>query len=175
MRRWRLFSCAALASPAGKPKNRGRRQTVTHESAGEHRMRLKVKWLQGKWNQGQSLVEFALLLPVITWVLLGAVDFGRLYFAYVAVTNASRVGVEYGMDPRSASADVRTAIKQECPALNLTDADITLAANPAWSAGSELTVTVQSNFDAVTPLISEIWGGGPLRLTGRTVARFSSP
>lgn len=126
-------------------------------------------------SHGQSLVEFALLLPVLTWVLLGVVDFGRLYYDYVTVTNASRVGAMYAMDPRRSIADVREVIKRESSSLNITDADITLTPNPAWSAGSDLTVQVRTKFEAVTPLISSLWGGGPLTLTASTVTRFNSP
>jgi hypothetical protein len=109
------------------------------------------------------------------WILLGAVDFGRMYYSSVALSNASRVGLEYAMDPRRSQTDVISAIKQECPSLNLKDTDITLTASPSWSAGSDLTVTVRSQFVAVTPMVSRLWGEGPLTLTGRSVARFNNP
>lgn len=128
-----------------------------------------------KSRRGQSLVEFALILPVATWVLLGVVDFGRLYFTYVTVTNASRVGAEFAMDPRRQATEIRAIIKQETSSLSIADSDITLAANPSWTAGSELRVSVRGQFEAVTPLISSLWGGGPLTLTGTTVTRFNSP
>ncbi len=129
-----------------------------------------------RWSsRGQSLVEFALLLPVVTWILLGVVDFGRLYYDYVTVTNASRVGATFAMDPRQSPADVREVIKRESSSVSITDADITLTPNPAWSAGSDLTVQVRTKFEAVTPLISSLWGGGPLTLTASTVIRFNSP
>ena len=47
-------------------------------------------------TRGQSLAEFALLLPILMILMLGAIDFGRLYFAYVSVTNASRNAAQYG-------------------------------------------------------------------------------
>ena len=47
-------------------------------------------------TRGQSLAEFALLLPVLLILVLGAIDFGRVYFAYVSVTNASRNAAQYG-------------------------------------------------------------------------------
>ncbi|MGQ9674320.1 MAG: TadE/TadG family type IV pilus assembly protein [Chloroflexota bacterium] len=128
-----------------------------------------------KSRRGQSLVEFALILPVAIWVLLGVIDFGRLYFTYVTVTNASRVGAEFAMDPRRQASDVRAIVKQETSSLTIADSDILLTANPSWSAGSELRVSVRGRFEAVTPLISSLWGGGPLTLTGTTVTRFNTP
>lgn len=44
-------------------------------------------------HKGQSLVEFALLLPALLLLLFGAIDFGRLLPAKIALTNIARVGV----------------------------------------------------------------------------------
>ena|GEM_PF-4092720 len=40
-------------------------------------------------SSGQALVEFALLLPMLTTLMLGAVDFGRAMYAVVTVNNAA--------------------------------------------------------------------------------------
>ena len=45
---------------------------------------------------GQSMVEFALILPIMLLLVGAAVDLGRLFFAYVAVENAAKEGVMYG-------------------------------------------------------------------------------
>jgi hypothetical protein len=44
----------------------------------------------GNERRGQGLVEFALVLPVLMLLLLITVDFGRLFFTYIAVTNSAR-------------------------------------------------------------------------------------
>jgi Flp pilus assembly protein TadG len=44
---------------------------------------------------GQSLVEFALVLPVLLLLILGAVDFGRLFSTKISLTNAAREGANY--------------------------------------------------------------------------------
>jgi Flp pilus assembly protein TadG len=41
-------------------------------------------------SRGQALVEFALALPVMIFVLLIAIDFGRVFFSYIEVNNAAR-------------------------------------------------------------------------------------
>ena len=41
-------------------------------------------------TRGQALVEFALALPVMIFVLLIAIDFGRVFFSYIEVNNAAR-------------------------------------------------------------------------------------
>lgn len=45
--------------------------------------------------RGQSVVELALLLPVLMLILVGAIDLGRLVQAEVVVNNAARVGAQY--------------------------------------------------------------------------------
>ncbi len=51
-------------------------------------------------SRGQSLVEFALVLPVFLVLLGTAIDAGRMFFSYVAITNGAREGAVYGgMNP----------------------------------------------------------------------------
>jgi len=46
--------------------------------------------------QGQGMVEFALVLPILLLIVLGIIEFGRLLFMYAAVSTASREGARYG-------------------------------------------------------------------------------
>lgn len=56
----------------------------------------------GRQRQGAAAVEFAIVLPVLVTILLGATDFGRFYYSAIAVTNAARAGAAYGcMNPLS--------------------------------------------------------------------------
>ena len=46
-------------------------------------------------EQGQNLVELALILPLMFIILIGVLDLGRIFFAEIAVANAAREGVRY--------------------------------------------------------------------------------
>jgi Flp pilus assembly protein TadG len=46
-------------------------------------------------DEGQSLVELGVLIPLLLIIVLGAIDFGRAYYAYISVTNAARAGAQY--------------------------------------------------------------------------------
>lgn len=46
--------------------------------------------------RAQTLVEFALVLPLILLVIFGIIEFGRLLFVYIATTSASREAARYG-------------------------------------------------------------------------------
>jgi len=47
-------------------------------------------------SRGQSLVEFAILLPVFLIIVLGIFDLGRVIYDYSALHNAAREGARYG-------------------------------------------------------------------------------
>ena len=45
-------------------------------------------------GRGQSLVEFALLLPLLLVIVLGVVDFGRVFQSGIVMESATRAGAE---------------------------------------------------------------------------------
>lgn len=49
-------------------------------------------------HRGQSLVEFALVAPVLLLLLALAADFGRAFTAYIAISSAAREGATFGAD-----------------------------------------------------------------------------
>lgn len=47
-------------------------------------------------DNGQGMVEFALVLPLLLLVMFGIIEFGRLFFSYAMVSASSREGARYG-------------------------------------------------------------------------------
>ncbi len=47
-------------------------------------------------EHGQSMVEFALILPVLILLVAGIFDLGRAFYATITITNAAREGARYG-------------------------------------------------------------------------------
>lgn len=45
--------------------------------------------------RGQSLIEFALVLPMLLVLIISAIEIGRLFFTKIVVTNAAREGAYY--------------------------------------------------------------------------------
>jgi PKD repeat protein len=64
-------------------------------------------------TRGQSLVEFALILPVFLLFLLGAVDFGRAFYTYIEVTNGAREGTAYAAANPTDTSGIQGKVLQE--------------------------------------------------------------
>lgn len=47
-------------------------------------------------DDGQNLVEFALLLPVLMYILMGILQFGLIFASYITINNAVREGARWG-------------------------------------------------------------------------------
>ncbi len=56
-------------------------------------------------RRGQSMVEVAALTPVLAVVLLGAADLSRVYYLSIALNNAARAGVQYGVQSSTTAAN----------------------------------------------------------------------
>jgi Flp pilus assembly protein TadG len=136
-------------------------------------------------RRGQALVEFALVAPVMLLLLLVAVDFGRVFFSYIAVNNAAREGALYAaehakdtpFDAATYNADTIAAALREAnvqtqggegaiTVTNPTCADASsgapvscqAAATVTTGIGSHVTVTATQPFDMLTPIIGDILG-----------------
>lgn len=56
-------------------------------------------------RRGQSMVEFALILPLMLGFLVIAADFGRAYTAYLTISSAAREGATYASRSSANAAD----------------------------------------------------------------------
>lgn len=82
-------------------------------------------------ERGQSLVEIALLLPILVFGLVGAADMARAFSAQLATQNAARAGAEAAvLKVANTDAAVITSARSElanAPGVDSGTADITVA------------------------------------------------
>jgi Flp pilus assembly protein TadG len=114
-------------------------------------------------SEGQSLVEFALVVPIFVLLLVGLFDIGRAVWNYNTVANSAREAARVAVVNQDEAA-IRGAAKTAGISLSLDDADITLDA----CADQEClySVTVSYDYEPVTPLISSLFN---LTLTSTAV------
>ena len=79
-------------------------------------------------RRGQSLVELALMLPVLGILLIGTIDFARVYYAAMAIDQAARAGAAYGAQSVAKSGDDAGMAQAALSAANL---DLTPAVTAA--------------------------------------------
>jgi Flp pilus assembly protein TadG len=105
-------------------------------------------------KRGQTLVEFALIVPLFILIVLGLFDVGRAVYAYNTASNAARSAARVAIVNQDPVA-IRAEARQQSPGLGVTDANITLAHCTTW--GCTYSVTVEVPYDPVTPLIGSLF------------------
>jgi Flp pilus assembly protein TadG len=48
-------------------------------------------------NEGQALVEFALMVPLLCLLIVNMINFGAFFFGWITVANAARAGAQYAI------------------------------------------------------------------------------
>jgi Flp pilus assembly protein TadG len=73
--------------------------------------------------QGQSLIEFALLLPILVLIIFGVLELGRAFFAFIAISNAAREGARvFTFRPDvTTTGNINTAVTTELGSSPLVD------------------------------------------------------
>lgn len=96
-------------------------------------------------ESGQTLVEFAALLPVLCLLLFGIIQFGVVFHDYISVTDASRVGARKAAVSRFVGDSGASAEAAALEAATSLDEDLVTATCDAadWNeAGSDVSCTV---------------------------------
>jgi Flp pilus assembly protein TadG len=103
--------------------------------------------MKGESNGGQSLAEMALMLPVLVVLLLVALDFSRLYYLAMEVTDAARAGAQFGSANGAAAQNtsgIETVACNSMADLSCTPGVNTTALNFCQCAGSSATISCTS-------------------------------
>jgi Flp pilus assembly protein TadG len=66
-------------------------------------------------ERGSSLIECALILPVFTLLLAGAVDFGRAWYMNLEISSAAEAGALYGIRNSTDVAGMNAAASLDAP------------------------------------------------------------
>src|SRR3954470_20546384 len=96
-------------------------------------------------DSGQVAVEFALVLTVLCLILFGILRFGLLFYNYIDLTSATRVGARKASISRNdatAWAPVRKTVKDSTAVVNDDNPAITVSPSPPWASGTDVTVKV---------------------------------
>ena len=135
--------------------------------------------------RGQSLVEFALIFPIIILLVVGFVEIGRAVFAYNTIASAARQGARVAAvnqlanvtecdetrpieDPYEPHWSIRGCVILAAKTLGITTSNVTvsyapppsttLSCTPTIHVGCIAFVTVTYNYSVATPFVNKVIG-----------------
>lgn len=131
----------------------------------------------GGTESGQSLVELALVLPVLLLIVLGVADLGRAFYYSTAIANAARAGAVYAaLNPSTATAaSVASKVCNETGLVPYAPDAICsrLAITATFAPGTDAVVSVTYRFEFLSAyLVDRVFRIDPLPI--RATATFPS-
>lgn len=86
----------------------------TNQSSDERARPIAQRRARFRSESGQSLVELALLTPLLLLLVVGAIEIGRYAAKAIGVGNAARAGAAYGVRDHFAAADLTGITSAAC-------------------------------------------------------------
>ena len=132
-----------------------------------------------KSERGQSLVELAISIFILVYLLAGAVEFGLAFFQFVQLRDAAQEGALFGsMNPtQSANIEARVRNASTSP-INLLDTSaVTVTQTIIGSAceGNGIQVTVTFYHQIFMPFIPQFLGRNDIPLNATVTDTILSP
>lgn len=132
-------------------------------------------------QRGQTLVEFALILPVFIFLLMGIFDLGRAVYAYNTISNAARQAVRLAIVDQNFDA-IKTEAVDHAVSLGIVAADVDVTFRKPASTdvcispialACEVEVVVHYHYSAATPIIGNVVGTIDMASTAREAVERS--
>jgi Flp pilus assembly protein TadG len=121
-------------------------------------------------QRGQSLVEFALIIPIFLLLAVMIFDLGRAVYYYSAIHNAAREGARYGVVHPDDIPGMEAKAVKYAAGLGLTTANVTAGPGTPENVGGfpnpTVSVTVNYCFIPVTPLFEMFVPGNGCQACG---------
>lgn len=129
-------------------------------------------------EDGQALVEFALIAPILLVLVFGIFDLGMAWNAYQVITDAAREGARSGVIATGATnqtvaAQVEAAVEDAIDRtwLKVENATITVVVDPATRGPLEVDVAYAHRFLFIGPLIGWVSSQSDITLRTEVVMR----
>jgi Flp pilus assembly protein TadG len=101
-----------------------------------------------KREQGQTLTEFAMVLPLLALLLFGVIQFGIVFHQYVTLTDSVRAGGRQGAVSRDLANPQAVVIDRvQRSAADLDPGKLGISVSSSWTQGDDVTVTATYPYD----------------------------
>ena len=131
-----------------------------------------------KDEKGQSMVEFALILPILLLIILGTIQFGIIFSSQIAVTNAAREGARVAAVGGSDSL-ILTRVQNSLGGhifidpISQSNISVTPATRTQADRGNEVTVTIENvKLDLFVPVPGIFAKNSEVALSGKASMRL---
>jgi len=130
-------------------------------------------------ERGAELIEFAVVMPILIFIIAGIFEFGMMFRALEAITNAAREGARVGVLPGYDVPDVQTRVNDYLNASGLTGAHTTTVTNQTLATGAgtftarSVNVSYPYTFVVLSGFAPMVGGGtfGSINLTAASIMR----
>ena len=115
-------------------------------------------------QQGQTMTEFTIVLPVLVLLVFGVIQFGIAFNNYLALTDAARAGARKAAVSRlsgDGSGAATDAVRAAAADLDQSNLDVSVSSS--WQQGSN--VTVSATYPYSISLLGLIVKSGRLNTT----------
>ena len=121
-------------------------------------------------KKGQSMVEMALILPLIILLFMGMAEFSRIFGSYLLVTHASREGARLASIGKT-DAEIQANVSSKVNILNVSDLQIIMTPDDSLRVtGDDVKVSVKYKLQIYAPVISSIVSN-PFEMEANTYMR----
>jgi hypothetical protein len=120
---------------------------------------------RSEWEQGQTIVEFALVISLLFLLIFGIVEFSRLFFAYATMSHGVREAARYGVVHPGRTPELVSDIKEVAlDRIFLIGGSASITVTYPFSVAGDyqcshlcpIQVRAASNYDPWTPIVPSL-------------------
>lgn len=112
-----------------------------------------------KDSRGQSMVEFALVLPILLLLVFGVTEFSRAFMTLNVITAAAREGCRVAVVTDPDTDAVMARVNEVCAAARVTPSNVAVAGPDPADVDRRVTVTVETNFQVLSAQVLGAFSG----------------
>jgi Flp pilus assembly protein TadG len=124
-------------------------------------------------NRGQSVIEFAFILPLLLLVVFGITEFSRAWMTVNILTQAAREGARLAVVTGPNEEMVINRVTEVCRAAGVEPEGITITPPSPADPERKVTVTVKTEFQVIPGTILGTFNG-KIPLSATSVMRHES-
>jgi Flp pilus assembly protein TadG len=162
-------------------KRQGRVQLLVRQSKTSHPFGLKFRSCINS-QKGSNLLEAAAILPLLLLLTFAVIDFGSLFYVYLALENGVSQATRYAVtgqtmnDPNNPGQklprdqSIKIAMRQATPTITINDSEfafynVTKGISGTGGPNDVIKVSVNHNHRLMTPFIGPFFSSGQFTFT----------